>query len=222
AEPLAAAGLDEAWLERVAALAGPAREAAVRWVAASLSAHGLADDLRDAVERISSLVAAIKEYSYMDQDALQAVDVHAGLESTLTILGHKLKAGSVEVVRDYDRSLPPITAHGSELNQLWTNLIDNALDAMSGSGTLTVRTRAVDGGGVEVVIGDTGPGIDPAIRDRIFDPFFTTKDVGKGTGIGLDTARRIAQDRHRGRLEIDGGDGRGGGTRARVVLPGVS
>ena len=218
AEPLAEAGLDAAWLERVAELAGPAKEAAVRWVAASLSAHGLADDLRNAVERISSLVAAVKEYSYMDRGAVQEVDVHAGLESTLTILGHKLKDGTVEVVRDYDRSLPAITAHGSELNQVWTNLIDNALDAVGGSGTVTLRTRAVDGG-VEVVVADSGPGIPPEISERIFDPFFTTKDVGEGTGLGLDTARRIVVDRHRGTIEIDGGDGRGGGTRARVMLP---
>lgn len=216
AEPLAAAGLDDEWLAKVPALAGPATEAALRWVAASVTARGLADELRESTERISALVAAVKEYSYMDRAAVEEVDVHAGIESTLTILGHKLDKGAVQLVRAYDRELPRITAHGSELNQVWTHLLDNAIDALAGSGTLTVATRAGPEGGVQVEIGDTGPGIPDQIRDRIFDPFFTTKDVGEGSGLGLESARRIVVDRHRGALELDSDET---GTRARVSLP---
>ena len=218
AEPLAAAGLDEEWLGQVAAKAGAATRAAVRWVAASLTAHGLADELREATDRISALVAAVKEYSYMDQADVQDVDVHAGLESTLTMLGHKLRAGTVKLVRDYDRGLPQIRAYGSELNQVWTNLLDNAIDAIAGDGTLTVTTRPAPSGGVCVEIADTGPGIPAEIGDRIFEPFFTTKGVGEGSGLGLDTARRVVVDRHKGQLTVDG-SAPGGGTRARVVLP---
>jgi len=219
-EPLVAAGLDEAWLDRVAPLAGAATGAAVRWVAASLTARGLADELRESTQRISELVGAVKTYAYMDQGSVQDVDVHEGLESTLTILGHKLKRGAVEVVRDYGEGLPRVRAAGSELNQVWTNLLDNAIDALGGEGTLTVRTRPGPGGaGVEVAIADTGAGIAPELSERIFDPFFTTKEVGAGTGLGLDTARRIVADRHRGALTLHS-DGPGRGTVARVVLPG--
>ncbi|MBA2515904.1 MAG: cyclic nucleotide-binding domain-containing protein [Solirubrobacterales bacterium] len=216
AEPLAAACLDAAWLDEVAASAGPASEAALRWVAASLTAQGLADELRESTERISALVGAVKEYSYMDQGAEQEVDVHLGLESTLTILGHKLDTGTLEVIRDYDRDLPRLSAHGSELNQVWTNLLDNAVDALAGSGTLTITTRTGREGRVEVEIADTGPGIPDEIRSRVFDPFFTTKGVGEGTGLGLESARRIVVDRHRGTLELDSDSS---GTRARVSLP---
>ncbi len=219
AEPLAAAGLDEGWLHEVVALAGPAGPAALRWVAASLTARGLADELREATDRISGLVAAVKEYSYMDQAAAQDVDVHSGLESTLTILGHKLGEGSIEVVRDYERELPRIPAFGSELNQVWTNLLDNAIDALAGRGTLTLRTRSGPGEGIVVEIEDTGPGIPPELRDRVFEPFFTTKEVGQGSGLGLDTARRIVVDRHRGTLDLES---TGSGTAARVVLPATS
>ena len=218
-EPLAAAGLDEAWLDRVAALAGAATGAAVRWVAASLTARGLADELRESTDRISGLVAAVKAYAYMDQGSVQEVDVHEGLESTLTVLGHKLKVGSVEVERDYGGDVPRISASGSELNQVWTNLLDNAIDALGGSGTLTIRTRRWrDGAAIEVEIADTGSGIAPDALGRAFDPFFTTKDVGAGTGLGLDTARRIVADRHGGTLTLES-DGPGAGAVARVVLP---
>lgn len=156
-----------------------------------LEARGLADELRESTDRISELVAAVKAYSYMDQGAMQEVDVHQGLESTLTILGHKLAEGSIEVLRDYGVEVPRISASGSELNQVWTNLLDNAIDALDGRGTLTLRTRPGPGaGGVRVEIADTGSGIAPEIADRIFDPFFTTKEVGAGTGLGLDTVRR--------------------------------
>ncbi len=216
-EALVAARVDAAWVDEVQRLAGSATEAALRWVAATIAAAGLADELRDSTERISTLVAAIKEYTYMDQGTVQAVDLHDGLDSTLTILGHKLRAGSITVERDYDRDLPRLEAHGSELNQVWTNLIDNAIDALDGDGVLTVRT-ARDGDRALVDVVDNGAGIPDAIRERVFDPFFTTKDPGRGTGLGLETARRIVTERHHGELRLEPGpDGRG--TRASVRLP---
>jgi signal transduction histidine kinase len=215
AEPLAAAGVDEAWLERVAALAGPATDAAVRWVAASLTARGLAGQLCESTNRMSSLVSAVKSYAYMDRGELVEVDLHEGLETTLVVMGHKLKHTAIEVVRDYDRTLPRLTVHGSELNQVGTNLLDNAIDALGEQGTITVSTRR-DGNCALVDIGDDGPGIAPEIRDRIFDSFFTTKDVGSGTGLGLATARRIVVDRHDGSLTVDSEPGR---TTFHVWLP---
>jgi signal transduction histidine kinase len=186
---------------------------AVAWLEATLAAVGLVDEIEHSTTRISELVGAMKEYTYMDRAAQQEVDLHDGLESTLTILNHKLKLG-VTVTREYDRSLPRLCAYGSELNQVWTNLIDNAVDAMGGKGRLRVRT-ARDGGCALVEIQDDGPGIPPEIQSRIFDPFFTTKGVGKGTGLGLDVSRRIVA-RHDGdiRLESKPGD-----TRFRVRLP---
>ena len=215
AEPLAAAGVDAAWLAEVQRHAGAATEAAVRWVAATLVAQSLVAELRESTGRISELVSAVKDYSAMDRPGAQEVDVHEGLESTLTMLGHKLKRGSVRVVRDYDRGLPRLRAHGPELNQVWTNLLDNAIDAVDGQGTLTLTTRRA-GPRLEVVIADDGPGIPPDIRDRIFEPFFTTKDVGQGTGLGLQTARRIVVDRHGGEIRVDGEPP---GTRVLVALP---
>jgi signal transduction histidine kinase len=205
-EPLAAAGVDRAWLQRVAQLAGPATNAALAWVAASLTARGLAAELADSAQRMSNLVGAVKSYAYMDRGESVEVDVHEGLESTLTLLGHKLKHTSIEVRRDYDRDLPTLTVHGSELNQVWTNLLDNAIDALGEQGTITITTRR-DGPCVVVDVADDGPGIPEDVRDRIFDPFFTTKDVGAGTGLGLDTARRIVQDRHHGTLAVDSANG---------------
>jgi signal transduction histidine kinase len=207
--------LDARWFEQVSEFAGPAQEAALRWVAASLTAQGLADDLRESTARISELVSAVKEYAYMDQAGEQEVDVHEGIESTLKILGHKLKKGSVEVSREYSDALPRIEVHGSELNQVWTNLLDNAIDAIGGEGKLTIRT-SLSNGQIEVEIIDSGPGIPEDVRARIFDPFFTTKEVGKGTGLGLQTARRIVVERHGGDLTLDS-DARG--TTARVLLP---
>jgi signal transduction histidine kinase len=136
----------------------------------------------------------------MDQANMQNVDVREGLESTLTMLGHKLRAG-VTVRRDYDPTVPRIFAAGSDLNQVWTNLIDNAIDAMDGTGELRVRT-ARDDGGVIVEIGDSGHGIPAELQSRIFEPFFTTKDVGKGTGLGLDIAYRIVVGEHRGEMTV--------------------
>jgi signal transduction histidine kinase len=151
----------------------------------------------------------------MDRGELNEVDVHEGLESTLILLGHKLKHTSIEVRREYDRDLPALTAHGSELNQVWTNLLDNAIDALGEHGTITITTRR-DGPCVVVDVADDGAGIPEDVRDRIFDPFFTTKDVGAGTGLGLDTARRIVQERHHGTLAVDSESGR---TVFHVWLP---
>jgi signal transduction histidine kinase len=215
AEPLAAAGVDEQWLDRVAELAGPATGAALRWVAATLTAGRLAAELEESTERMSALVGAVKSYAYMDRGALVEVDIHEGLETTLTVLGYKLKNTTIEIVRDYDRTLPKLTVRGSELNQVWTNLLDNAIDALGEQGTITIATRA-DGGCAEIEITDDGPGIPDEVLTRIFDPFFTTKDVGKGTGLGLATARRIVVDRHDGSLTLDT---RPGQTTFRVRLP---
>jgi signal transduction histidine kinase len=215
AEPLAAAGLDDEWLERVAAAAGPATDAALRWVAATLTAGRLAVELQESTERMSSLVGAVKSYAYLDRGDVVEVDLHEGLETTLMVLGHKLKHTEIKVIRDYDRELPKLTVHASELNQVWTNLLDNAIDALGERGTITLRTSA-DGNCVVVEIADDGPGIPEDDSQRIFDPFFTTKDVGQGTGLGLATARRIVVDRHDGSLTFESQPGR---TTFRVRLP---
>jgi signal transduction histidine kinase len=214
-EPLAAAGLGDAWLDRVKAAAGPACDTAVRWVAASLAAQGLAAELQDSTRRMSDLVGAVKKYAYMDRGDLVAVDLHEGLETTIKVLGHKLKHTSIEVVRDYDRSLPKLSVRGSELNQVWTNLIDNAIDALGENGTITISTRR-DNSCALVDVSDDGPGIAPENRDHVFDSFFTTKDVGSGTGLGLATARRIVVDRHDGSLTFDSEPGH---TTFHVSLP---
>jgi signal transduction histidine kinase len=156
----------------------------------------------------------VRSYSQMDRASAQPVDVREGLESTLTMLTHKLKGG-ITIVRDY-ADLPSIDAYAGELNQVWTNLVDNAVDAMDGTGTLTVGTR-LDGDSVVVTISDSGPGMPPEVVARAFEPFFTTKDVGQGTGLGLDIARRIVVERHRGLIAIDTPPG--GGTTMRVSLP---
>jgi signal transduction histidine kinase len=215
AEPLAAAGVDEAWLAQVAARAGRGVGAALEWVAASLTARGLAAELQESAKRMSELVGAVKSYAYMDRGELVEVDLHEGIETTLTVLAHKLKGTTIALVRDYDRALPRLTVHGSELNQVWTNLLDNAIDALGASGTITLTTRR-DGACAIVEIADDGPGIPPEIQGRIFDSFFTTKDVGVGTGLGLATARRIVVDRHGGSLTFDSRPGR---TVFGVALP---
>jgi signal transduction histidine kinase len=207
AEPLSAARVDEAWLDEVARLAGPATGAALRWVAATLTAGRLAAELQDSTERISRLVAAVKSYASMDRGRMTELDLHEGIESTLVILGHKLKQTKIEVVRDYDRNLPRVTVSGGELNQVWTNLLDNAIDALGEHGTITVTTRR-DGGCAEIAISDDGPGIAAETAARIFDPFYTTKEIGQGTGLGLATARRIVVDRHDGSISVRSQDGR--------------
>ena len=205
APTLASAGLGP---ERLEALAGRiGEESLVRilpWVDGMLNLAELLDQMEQSTSRISELVGAIKEYSYMDQAPQQEIDVHDGLESTLKILSYKLRKAGVEVVRQYDRTLPRVCAYGSELNQVWTNLIDNAVDALKGKGkgTLTLRTsRNRDDAVVDVV--DDGPGIPPEVQPRIFDPFFTTKGVGEGSGLGLDIARRIVKTRHKGEIRFE-------------------
>jgi len=214
-EPLALAGVDQRWLDQLRGAAGPATPAALRWIAAAITAQNLVSELREATERMSSLVSAVKAYAYMDRGGVVQADIHEGLETTLTVLAHKLKHTQIQIERDYDRTLPPVTIHGSELNQVWTNLIDNAIDAVAERGTITVRTR-LDGECILVDIADTGPGITPEARPHAFDPFFTTKDVGRGTGLGLDTARRIVEDRRGGSLTFDTGDQ---GTTFQVWVP---
>jgi signal transduction histidine kinase len=199
----------------VQAVAGPATKKTLAWVVASLTARELAGELVESTERMSQLVKAIKTYAYMDRGDVVQVDVHEGLESTLIMLNHKLKHSQIKVKRHYDKSLPKLTMRGSELNQVWTNLIDNAIGALGETGTITVTTQP-DNGCVRVDIADDGPGIPPDVRSRIFDPFFTTKAPGTGTGMGLDTARRIVEQRHRGSLTFDTGES---GTTFHVWLP---
>jgi signal transduction histidine kinase len=215
AEPLASAGIDGAWLERVHSSAGAATPAAVAWVAASLATRGLAAEIADSAERISRLVGAVKSYAYMDRGEVVRADVHEGLETTLVVMGHRLKHTQIELRREYDRSLPQLSVHGAELNQVWTNLLDNAIAALGDTGTLTLRTRR-DGDCVLVEVADDGPGIPEDVRERIFDPFFTTKAVGQGTGLGLDTARRIVEERHSGSITFES---QPGATTFRVWLP---
>jgi signal transduction histidine kinase len=214
-EPLAAAGIDEAWIERLAAVAGPATGAAVAWIAASLTARDLAGQIAESTDRMGKLVKAIKAYAFMDRGELVETDIHEGLETTLVVLGHKLKHTAIEVHRHYDRSLPKLTLRGSELNQVWTNLLANAIEALGDSGNIDITTVR-DGICVRVDIADDGPGIPESIRDRVFDPFFTTKQVGEGTGLGLDTARRIITDRLNGSIELESEPGR---TVFHVWLP---
>ncbi|MFZ1011059.1 MAG: ATP-binding protein [Candidatus Sulfotelmatobacter sp.] len=192
--------------------AGTARAALVR-IAASVEIANLLNEIESSATRISDLVRAIKEYTYMDQAPVQNVDIVKGLETTLTIMGHKLKRG-VAVQRDYQKVPLMVNSFGSELNQIWTNLIDNAIDAMGGKGELWIRTYREDGC-VVVEIADNGPGISPEIKAHIFEPFFTTKAVGEGTGLGLDTVQRIVK-KHRGSIQVTSKPGE---TRFQVWLP---
>ncbi|HEY6339038.1 MAG TPA: ATP-binding protein [Candidatus Sulfotelmatobacter sp.] len=201
-------------LESLFAILDPetARAALVR-IAASVEIANLLNEIESSASRISDLVGAIKEYTYMDQAPVQNVDIVKSLETTLIILNHKLKRG-VTVQRDYQRVPFLVNSFGSELNQVWTNLIDNAIDAMGGTGELRVRTYKEDSC-VVVEIADNGPGISPEIRSHIFEPFFTTKGVGEGTGLGLDTVQRIVK-KHRGNIQVNS---KPGDTRFQVWLP---
>jgi signal transduction histidine kinase len=214
-------GLDVADLEAVK-LASDADvlEGAIRWLAYTVETESLLREITDATARISDLVLAAKQYSQMDRAPYRIVDLHEGLDATLVMFGRKFgDETGITMVKDYDRSIPPVPAYPAELNQVWTNIIDNAIDAMrehgDGTGTLTVRT-ARDGDRVVVEFGDTGPGIPPEIRQRIFEPFFTTKGVGKGTGLGLDVSYRVIVSRHHGDITVESQPGE---TRFRVRLP---
>jgi signal transduction histidine kinase len=196
------AGLAETYLTRVAGAVGaPHLESAVRWLTRAVEAEILMDEIGDSTTRVSTLIAAAKQYSQMDRAPYQVADVHQLLDSTLTMLAPKL-GGDIEVRREYDRSLPPIPVYAAELNQVWTNLIDNAIGAMGPSGTLTIRTSR-DEDFLSVAIGDTGPGVPEEIRSRIFEPFFTTKPFGEGTGLGLDISWRIVVNKHHGDLKLE-------------------
>jgi signal transduction histidine kinase len=195
------AGLAETYLARVAeAVDAPNLESAVRWLTRAVEGEILMDEIQDSTTRVSTLIAAAKQYSQMDRAPYQVADVHELLDSTLTMLAPKL--GDIEVRREYDRSLPPIPVYAAELNQVWTNLIDNAIGAMGPSGTLTIRTKR-DEDFLSVAIGDTGPGVPEEIRSRIFEPFFTTKPFGEGTGLGLDISWRIVVNKHHGDLKLE-------------------
>ena len=223
------AGLDTAWLDQVAATmaevpgapgapdapnSGGALEGALRWLGYTIETELLMNEIADSVTRISSLVEASKQYSQLDRAPYQVVDVHELLDSTLAMLSAKIGDG-ITVVKDYGPGLPRIPAYPSELNQVWTNLIDNAVAAMDGHGTLTLRT-ALDADRLLVEFADTGPGIPDDIKDRIFEPFFTTKPMGLGTGLGLEISWRIVVNRHHGDLRAESVPGN---TRLQVRLP---
>ena len=194
-------------------------EGAIRWLAYTVETESLLREITDATTRISDLVMAAKQYSQLDRAPFRFVDVHEGLDATLVMFGRKLGDQSgISIVKDYDRTLPKIPAYPAELNQVWTNIVDNAIDAMDGErGTLTVRTRRdPDSERIVVEIGDTGPGIPVEARGRIFEPFFTTKGVGQGTGLGLDVSYRVIVNRHHGDITVDSGPG---DTRFTVSLP---
>jgi len=215
APALAAAGADVAWCERAGQiLTGGTLEPGLEWVASALSMAVLLSEAKEATERVSGLVAAMKSYAQLDRASLQFTDVTDGIDSTLVMLRSKL-GDSVTVIRDYGTGVPRIEANPAELNQVWTNIIDNAIDAMDGNGTLRISTRA-DPGHVVIEIADTGPGMPAEVQARAFEAFYTTKDVGKGTGLGLDIARRIIVERHHGQITIDSRPGR---TILRVHLP---
>jgi signal transduction histidine kinase len=216
APTLVTAGLGTDWLEELVEVTTPRHlEYGLSYPVRAIESDDLLDEITHGVERISELLASARQYTQMDRAPLQTFDVHEGLDATLTMLSHKLSDG-VRVVREYDRTIPQLFAYPGELNQVWTNLIDNAIDAMGGRGTLTVRTRADGEGRLAVEIGDTGPGVPVEIRSRVFEPFFTTKDIGKGTGLGLDIAWRIVVGRHGGEISLESEPG---DTRFTVVLP---
>jgi signal transduction histidine kinase len=211
-----AAGLDTEWLDHVEAVVDDPDTlgSALRWLNYTVDTELLMNEIEDSTTRVSTLVGAAKQYSQLDRAPYQTVDVHELLDSTLMMLSGKFPPG-ITVVKEYDRSLPPIPAYAGELNQVWTNLIDNAVSVMGSSGVLTVRTGR-DREFVFVEFGDTGPGVPPEIRERIFEPFFTTKPVGEGTGLGLDISWRIVVNKHHGDITVESVPG---DTRFRVRLP---
>ncbi len=214
APALVTGGWDRAHLERIEAqFPGEALGRVVAWVAAGSAVHALVDEVATGARRISEIVKAVKEYSFMDQAAVQRVDIRAGLDNTLVILRPKLKTG-ITVTRDYQSDLPEIEAYGSELNQVWTNILDNAIDAMGGQGEVRIRAYVRDTD-VVVEICDNGPGMPPDVRERIFEPFYTTKPPGSGTGLGLHISHNVVA-RHGGRIDIRSKPGE---TCFEVVLP---
>jgi signal transduction histidine kinase len=212
---LVQAGLDTVWLDQVTDIVeAQDLEGAIRWLTYTVETELLMNEIQDSTGRIMHLVGAAKQYSQLDRAPFTEVDVHDLLDSTLVMLAAKI-GPDVTVVKDYDRTLPKIPAYAIELNQVWTNLIDNAVSAMKGHGTLTIRT-ALDRDKLLVEFKDTGPGVPPEIQSRIFEPFFTTKPVGEGTGLGLDISWRIVAKKHHGEINVfsEPGD-----TNFRVWLP---
>ena len=218
AEPLVIGGVTAATLDTLTTRwrddPTELRDMGVRWLALSFDVMSMIKSGLRGAERIADLVQSMKAYSYLDQGVQQLVDVHQGIEDTLQIFLHRLKPG-IEVCRCYDRTLPQINAYGSELNQVWTHLIENAIDAMDGKGSLKITT-ARDGHSLCVEITDSGVGIPPEIQSRIFESFFTTKPVGEGTGLGLDIVRRIVENRHQGTISLESQPGE---TRFAIRLP---
>jgi signal transduction histidine kinase len=217
------AGLDTDWLDQVATTVAEtvppdaldkALNGALGWLGCTVESELLLNEIEDSATRISTLVGAAKQYSQLDRSPYQVIDIREGLDSTLMMLGAKI-GPDITVIKDYDPGLPEIPAYPGELNQVWTNLIDNAVSAMHGTGTLTVRT-ARDRGRLLVEIGDTGPGVPAEIQKRIFEPFFTTKPVGEGTGLGLDISWRIVVNSHHGDMRVESAPG---DTRFQVRLP---
>jgi signal transduction histidine kinase len=220
APTLVQAGLDVGWLDQVAAalvesgMDESTLDGAVRWLNYTVETELLMNDIEESTARISTLVGAAKQYSQLDRAPYQVVNVHDLLDSTLVMLSGKFGAG-IKVVKDFDLALPPVPGYPAELNQVWTNLIDNAVSAMGGHGTLTLRTR-LDRDKALIEFCDTGPGVPAEIKSRIFEPFFTTKPVGEGTGLGLDISWRIVVNKHHGDLQVESVPG---DTKFRVRLP---
>jgi len=209
------AGLTPEWLDQVREMVGEDMlEPALRWLNYTVETELLMNEIEDATTRISTLVGDAKQYSQLDRAPFQVVDVHDLLDSTLLMMSAKI-GPTIKVVKNYDRTLPGLPGYASELNQVWTNMIDNAVSAMGGTGTLTIRT-ARDGDCALIEIGDTGPGIPADIKNRIFEPFFSTKPVGEGTGLGLDIAWRIVVNKHHGDLQVESEPG---STRFQIRLP---
>ena len=218
AAPLAEGGIETAVLDRLMERwredKTELRDIGLRWLALSFEMISMIKHGLSGAERISTLVQAMKSYSYLDQGIQQEVNLHQGIEDTLRLFEHKLKHG-VKVERQYDSQLPSLMAFGSELNQVWTNLVDNAIDAMDGKGVLEIKTKQCDQlACVEII--DSGSGIPEDVQSRIFEPFFTTKGVGRGSGLGLETTRRIVENRHHGTIAFESAPGR---TRFTVCLP---
>ena len=216
---LAASLVDAGWTptQLASAFEGLSAENAAQaaaWIAQTNTVRALLGEVKTAADRISAIVGAVKGYAYLDQAPVQRIDVRAGLDDTLLILQHKLRAG-VDVMRDYAKQLPEIEAYGSELNQVWTNIIDNAVDAMGGRGALEVRAEPTEAGGVKVTICDNGPGIDPGTLAHVFEPFFTTKAPGVGTGLGLHISNNVVL-RHGGEINVESKAGR---TCFTITLP---
>jgi signal transduction histidine kinase len=189
----------------------------LRWLNATTRVDHLVYEVKSSTKRISDLISAVKSYSYMDQAPLQDVNIHDGIESTLTILQHKLKVADITIIREYDSSLPHVNAIGNELNQVWTNIIDNAIDGIGNHGTILIRTRNEGNSHILVEIVDNGSqGIPKDKQSRIFEPFFTTKELGKGTGLGLSISHRIIVETHKGDIRFSSKPGE---TSFQIRLP---